>query len=239
MDLEQIKAIYKMAKAVYNKDERLNVGAEKLYGTYGVNVNSFKDYYRALQKMLDGKLHTRAINTDLRDYYLSCIYVDYGVDRLGIALTAYMKAIEYYEETHNCVRKIEREIYEKYSNILKEAVYHVVTIENEINEYWEGKLEQITIITHERNVEAHNQCIRSKVKCSVCGFDFEKTYGELGRGFIHIHHINPISNKNGAYELNIENDLFPVCPNCHAMLHRRKDSTLSIEELKQIIKNND
>ena len=80
MDLEQIKAIYKMAKAVYNKDERLNVGAEKLYETYGVNVNSFKDYYRALQKMLDGKLHTRAINSNLRDYYLSCIYVDYGVD---------------------------------------------------------------------------------------------------------------------------------------------------------------
>ena len=37
---------------------------------------------------------------------------------------------------------------------------------------------------------------------------------------------------------NIEKDLFPVCPNCHAMLHRRKESILSIEELKQIIQQN-
>lgn len=69
-------------------------------------------------------------------------------------------------------------------------------------------------------------------------FDFEKTYGELGKGFIHIHHVTPISNRDGRYEIEVENDLFPVCPNCHAMLHRRKDSTLSIEELKLIIQRN-
>jgi 5-methylcytosine-specific restriction protein A len=40
------------------------------------------------------------------------------------------------------------------------------------------------------------------------------------------------------YEIDVEHDLFPVCPNCHAMLHRKKGSTLSIEELKQIIQQN-
>lgn len=75
-------------------------------------------------------------------------------------------------------------------------------------------------------------------KCFVCGFDFEKTYGELGKGFIHIHHVTPISNRDGRYEIEVEKELFPVCPNCHAMLHRRKDSTLSIEELKLIIQQN-
>lgn len=82
---------------------------------------------------------------------------------------------------------------------------------------------QVTITTHERNVNARNKCIQSKgTKCFVCGFDFEKTYGELGKGFIHIHHVTPISNRDGQYELVVENDLFPVCPNCHAMLHRKK-----------------
>jgi 5-methylcytosine-specific restriction protein A len=97
----------------------------------------------------------------------------------------------------------------------------------------------VAITTHERNVDARNKYIQSKgIKCFVCGFDFEKTYGELGKGFIHVHHVNPISNKDGRYEINIEKDLFPVCPNCHAMLHRRKESILSIEELKQIIQQN-
>ena len=111
--------------------------------------------------------------------------------------------------------------------------------ENEINEYWEGKIGQVTITTHERSAEARNKCIRIKgIKCAVCGFDFESTYGELGKGFIHIHHVNPISNMKVQYEIDVEHDLFPVCPNCHAMLHRKKGSTLSIEELKQIIQQN-
>ena len=94
------------------------------------------------------------------------------------------------------------------------------------------------ITKHERNTEARNKCIQAKgVKCVVCDFDFEKTYGELGKGFIHVHHINPISTKDGNYAINIENELVPVCPNCHAMLHRRKDKILSIEELKRIFHN--
>jgi predicted HNH restriction endonuclease len=28
--------------------------------------------------------------------------------------------------------------------------------------------------------------------CQSCGFDFEKTYGELGKNFIHVHHIRSL-----------------------------------------------
>lgn len=236
MKIEQMSAIYKMAKAIYNKEERLVNGKEKLFLTHRINKNSFADFYRAFQKMLDGELHTRGISTDLRDYFLSQIYKDYGAEKLRIALKAYMDFIIYYENGHNnTTRKIERDIHQKYCKVL-DAAQSNRTVEDEINSYWEGELGQMTIVTHERNVDARNKCIQSKgVKCSVCGFDFEKTYGELGRGFIHVHHINPISSRDGQYEIDIENDLFPVCPNCHAMLHRRKGPILSIEELKQII----
>mgnify|MGYP003508766967 FL=1 len=239
MNIEQMSAIYKMAKAIYNREERLVNGKEKLFLSHGINKNSFADFYRAFQKMLDGELHTRGISTDLRDYYLSQIYKDYGADKLRIALKAYMDFIIYYEEGHNnTLREIERDIHQKYCNFLNE-IHTNRTIENEINAYWEGELGQVTITTHERNINARNKCIQSKgTKCFVCGFDFEKTYGELGKGFIHIHHVTPISNRDGRYEIEVENDLFPVCPNCHAMLHRRKDSTLSIEELKLIIQQN-
>lgn len=239
MKIEQMSAIYKMAKAIYNKEARLVDGKEKLFLNYSINKNSFADFYRALQKMLDGELHTRGISADLRDYYLSQIYKDYGADKLRVALKAYMDFIIYYEKGHNnTIKKNERDIHQKYCNILNKT-HSNTTIENEINSYWEGELGQTTITIHERNVDARNKCIQSKgIKCFVCGFDFEKTYGELGKGFIHIHHVTPISNRDGRYEIEVENELFPVCPNCHAMLHRRKDFTLSIEELKLIIQQN-
>ena len=239
MKTEQMSAIYKMAKAIYNKEERLVLGREKLFLNHGINKNSFATYYQAFQKMLDGEVHSRGISIDLRDYYLSQIYKDYGAEKLKVALKAYMDYIIYYESTHNNVTKtIEREIHQKHCNVLNEANSNK-TNEDGINTYWEGELGQVTLTTHERNIAARNKCIQSKgLKCIVCGFDFEKTYGELGKGFIHIHHANPISEKDSRYEINIEKDLFPVCPNCHAMLHRRKESILSIEELKQIIKQN-
>jgi predicted HNH restriction endonuclease len=56
-------------------------------------------------------------------------------------------------------------------------------------------------------------------------------YGDIGQGFIHIHHLIPLSGIKQDYRLNPETDLIPVCPNCHAMLHRR-DPPFTPEELK-------
>ena len=68
--------------------------------------------------------------------------------------------------------------------------------------------------------------------------DFEETYGELGRGFIHVHHLVPISSIGKTYQIDPINDLAPVCPNCHAMLHRGQNGReQSIEELKAKIAN--
>ena len=64
--------------------------------------------------------------------------------------------------------------------------------------------------------------------------DFEATYGEIGKGFIRVHHLVPISSIGKEYELNVERDLAPVCPNCHYMLHR-KNPPYTIEELKEIL----
>ena len=61
-------------------------------------------------------------------------------------------------------------------------------------------------------------------------------YGEFGQGFIHVHHIVPISKIGKEYKIDPIKDLVPVCPNCHAMLHRGKDeNVLTIDELKKII----
>ncbi len=103
--------------------------------------------------------------------------------------------------------------------------------------YFEGALKKVYVNHYERDREARNKCIEAHgCKCSVCGMDFGKMYGELGKGFIHVHHIVPISKIGKEYKIDPIKDLVPVCPNCHAMLHRGKDGEVyRIDELKEMI----
>jgi len=122
--------------------------------------------------------------------------------------------------------------YTKYKNISYEIIY---PDEIEDTHIIEGKKQTIIVNTYERNPIARAKCIeRYGYNCSVCGFNFEKVYGEYGKDFIHIHHIIPISAIKHTYEVDPIEDLRPVCPNCHAMLHREKD-VKSIEKLREII----
>jgi 5-methylcytosine-specific restriction protein A len=75
--------------------------------------------------------------------------------------------------------------------------------------------------------------------CKICNFDFEEKYGERGRGYIEVHHIESHAIKSrevGEYEIDPINDLLPVCSNCHSIIHRSK-IPLEIEEIKKIIRN--
>ncbi|MGE3598354.1 MAG: HNH endonuclease [Dehalococcoidia bacterium] len=98
--------------------------------------------------------------------------------------------------------------------------------------YAEGAKKQIRVNAYERNPKARAACLKHHgYDCAVCGFNFESRYGALGREFIHVHHLKPLALTDGAYKLDAVADLRPVCPNCHAMLHRGA-AVLSIEELR-------
>lgn len=103
--------------------------------------------------------------------------------------------------------------------------------------YQEGKLSRVTVNRYERDREARQKCIdHYGAVCCACEFSFAEFYGEnLGRHFIHVHHLNPIASQGGEYRIDPINDLNPVCPNCHAMLHR-ETPPLSIEQLRKYIK---
>jgi 5-methylcytosine-specific restriction enzyme A len=98
----------------------------------------------------------------------------------------------------------------------------------------EGARKSVLVNIYERDPNARRRCIAHYHPiCTICEFDFAKVYGDdLGRGFIHVHHLKPLGTVKEAYELDPIRDLRPVCPNCHAMLHRRK-KVLTIEELKK------
>ena len=108
-----------------------------------------------------------------------------------------------------------------------------------VEKLFEGAKKTITVNSYERNPLARRLCIEYYgATCSVCDFDFEKEYGEIGKGFIHVHHLTKVSDIGDRYEIDPVKELRPVCPNCHAMLHSDKD-TLTIEELKNLYNNAD
>lgn len=55
--------------------------------------------------------------------------------------------------------------------------------------------------------------------CEVCGFDFEHTYGQRGRGYIECHHIVPLH--VAGTTVSKLTDLALLCANCHRMAHRQ------------------
>jgi 5-methylcytosine-specific restriction protein A len=100
---------------------------------------------------------------------------------------------------------------------------------------FEGAKSTIEVNSYERNPEARKKCLdKWGYNCAVCRFHFELYYGTIGKNYIHVHHLKPISSIGAEYEIDPENDLRPVCPNCHAMLHREKPP-LSIEQLKKLV----
>jgi 5-methylcytosine-specific restriction protein A len=102
--------------------------------------------------------------------------------------------------------------------------------------YTEGASKLIAVNTYERSAEARAQCIAHHgYTCAACEFDFEKVYGDIGQHFIHVHHIVPLSDIRKQYTCDPIHDLIPVCPNCHAIIHRTQPP-LTIDELKNHLK---
>lgn len=99
----------------------------------------------------------------------------------------------------------------------------------------EGAKRTVTVNTYERNSRARSMCIAHwGCLCVVCNFDFQKIYGDIGSGFIHVHHLIPVSEIGKSYHVDPINDLRPICPNCHSMLHT-SDPPLDMEQLKKLL----
>ena len=90
----------------------------------------------------------------------------------------------------------------------------------------------------ERNPRLRSECINHHgTDCKICGFSFEEVYGDLGLNYCHVHHISPLSEVGESHTVCPKTDLIPVCPNCHAMLHKTKPA-LTPDQLKEILTKN-
>jgi len=73
--------------------------------------------------------------------------------------------------------------------------------------------------------------------CQICGFDFRKVYGEIGKNFAEGHHKKMVADMDKEGETITIDDIAIVCSNCHAMLHR-SNPPITVEELKDIVEEN-
>lgn len=104
--------------------------------------------------------------------------------------------------------------------------------------YAEGIPNQITLTKYERNPFARKKCIEHYgLSCVICGFNFEKTFGQIGKEFTHVHHLQQVATIGKKYEVDPIKDLRPVCSNCHSIIHKRKPA-FSIVEMTELLKHN-
>ena len=100
-------------------------------------------------------------------------------------------------------------------------------------EYVEGAARSVLVNAYERDRNARAACLKAHgMRCAVCRMSFAEIYGDIGRGFIHVHHKKPLALRRAEYTLRPTIDLVPVCPNCHAMLHTTSPP-LAVEDLKE------
>ena len=87
--------------------------------------------------------------------------------------------------------------------------------------FLEGQLQETKFFRRKRNRALREECIKKYggYKCYVCGFDFEKVYGERGKEFIEVHHLNPMASYDDEHPITPD-ELRPLCSNCHSMIHR-------------------
>jgi hypothetical protein len=104
---------------------------------------------------------------------------------------------------------------------------------------FEGATKQVLVNRYERNIEARKACIvhYGGPTCQICNFNFSAVYGSEGEGLIHVHHLKLLSSIGKTYKINPVKDLLPVCPNCHAMLHRQNPPYTPAQVRKMLLDN--
>ncbi|MGN6120555.1 MAG: HNH endonuclease [Rhodanobacter sp.] len=71
--------------------------------------------------------------------------------------------------------------------------------------------------------------------CKACASDMGRRYGATAAGLIEVHHTTPVSRLGPGYVIDPRTDLVPLCPNCHAVAHRR-NPPYSVEELQSLLR---
>lgn len=108
--------------------------------------------------------------------------------------------------------------------------------DDQFESYSEGSKTQRYVTTYERDPRYRKQALAIHgLKCKACDVDMGERYGVFAHGLIHVHHVVPVSTYELPKAIDPATDLVPVCPNCHAVIHRKKTATLSVSDVRQLL----
>ncbi len=119
-----------------------------------------------------------------------------------------------------------------------------VTVYPEDLQISEGARRRVSATVYKRSRLLRNAAIehytrKGSIKCEACGFDFAKKYGGLGKGYIEMHHKKPLFQNDGQATSDFIKEaikkLSPLCSNCHRMIHTRRTTLLTVDELRLIV----
>lgn len=210
---EALKKINRIEK------QRLKSSAEK-YDVFNKAANKFKNEYNFSPKEMDWIL------TNIKKYVELSNDMYYVNSEMFKSKKVNLKnGFELYLQTND----ININNYDdQYNQTLAEEVVKP-------SKFFEGATKTISVNYYERNPDARKKCIQYYGStCIICGFNFSQIYKKVQKEFIHVHHIKPLSKITDEYEVDPINDLRPVCPNCHAVIHLREPA-YTIDEVKDMI----
>jgi len=88
-----------------------------------------------------------------------------------------------------------------------------------------------------RSPAARQACLEKQgYTCKICGFNFFTLYGEIGKNFIEVHHLESLAGREDYADTDPEKDLMPVCSNCHSMLHKKRPA-YTPDEIREKLRN--
>lgn len=104
------------------------------------------------------------------------------------------------------------------------------------NAYREGGVSTHLASYYERNPRLRSEAIRVHgTRCQACEVDLGEVYGDRGAGFIEVHHLRAVASYEGEVLVDPATDMAVLCPNCHRIVHRRRNDPLSLDELRRLV----
>lgn len=202
---------------------------------------SLKEHYFGVAVI--GELREDA-ESEKGDYYATVVNfqsfhksVPFKIENKNLEIIPESRRSNYYRDG---VRPISKEIFERIISLSDLSINYnddALTSNGFDSEVEEGGKKKRYTTYYERNHVLRQQVLEIHgYTCQACKLNFKEYYGNWGEGFIHVHHLRPISSIGETHKVNPRTDMAVLCPNCHSMVHRRKDKILTIEELKHMIK---
>ncbi len=102
----------------------------------------------------------------------------------------------------------------------------------------EGRPVTVILTRYERDPKARDECLEyygSRSLCQVCKVDLKERYGDAAARIIHVHHLNPLGHARMQHAVDPKNDLLPVCPNCHSVIHARRPIPYTLDEIRELL----